>query len=400
MPVREFYKSPLTIYVVWHPDNEDGLAYAEAVYNTFCRDTLSPLTRGLGIPVRFRFKPPAGQELPIDIDFSVSDRNAVVLLADKKIFLNDKWKIYIESLLDKENDKNRVFPVALSDEAFLIDENRLNRKQWIKLTDINDSSKEKLLLKRIAELKNRLLHDLCRMFFNLTKVAEAEDQLTPPPIKLFISHAKVDGEKLASDFTKYIVANTKLKTFFDANDIEDAEDFEKAILENLKNSAIVVFLSDKYSTREWCRIEVIVAKRNKSPLVVVNDLQGIERRSFPYIGNVPTIRYKADCFEDVIELSLFQVLNNLYLDEKLKKEIDMYQLSDNFRILPIQNAPELFNYIDIKHLQNQQDNRKILVIYPDPPLGTEELKVLNDLDQNIVFITPTLVHNLLYNEGK
>ncbi|MBD0259481.1 MAG: hypothetical protein ICV83_27495, partial [Cytophagales bacterium] len=166
-------------------------------------------------------------------------------------------------------------------------------------------------------------------------------------------------------------------------------------LANLKRCAVVVFLSDQYSTREWCRIEVITAKRCKSPLVVVNNLQTGERRSFPYLGNVPTIQYRPDCFDRVVDLALFQVLNNLYLEEKLKKEIDLYALDKTFRIVSIQNAPELFNFIDIKLLQDGQDTRKILVVYPDPPLGTEELRVLNDLDPNIDFITPSVIHKVL-----
>lgn len=395
MAVKDFYKSPLTIYVVWHPDNETGLKYAEAIYNTFCRDTYSPLTRGLGIPVRFRFKTAKGEKYPIDIDVMTSDRNAILLLADTKMFMDSNWVGYIQNLLDKEDSNNRVFPVALSSYAFSIDENRLNKKQFINLTIIEDADKQTELLKRVEELKSRLLHDLSRMFLHLNKVSAVDEEPVNPPVKLFISHAKVDGEKLAGEFRNYILSAKKLKSFFDANDIEDAGDFGKAIIDNLKNSAIVVFLSDKYSTREWCRIEVIIAKRNKSPIVVVNDLQVGERRSFPYLGNVPTIRYKPGCFDDIINLALFQVLNNLYLDEKLKKEKDLYDLNDEFRIFSIQNAPELFNYIDIKRLQGEKDGRKILVIYPDPPLGNEELKVLNDLDSNIEFITPALIHNVI-----
>lgn len=398
MAVKEYYKSPLTLYVVWHPANEVGLTYGEAIYNTFCRDTLSPLTRGLGIPVRFRFRPLKNAHLPLAIDLSVSERNAIVLLADEQLFLDDYWLSYIQDLLNKENNLNRVFPVALSTYAFSIDEKQLNKKQFINLTGIVEANKQQELTKRIDELKSRLLHDLCRMFFNLAKVADEEQHQVLPPIKLFISHAKIDGENLASEFRNFVLSTKKLKTFFDTNDIEDAGDFEKAIVNNLKNSAIVVFLSDQYSTREWCRIEVIIAKRNKSPIVVVNNLQKGERRSFPYIGNVPTIRYQPGCFDDIIDLALFQVLNNLYLDEKLKKEIELYELSSTFKVFAIQNAPELFNYIDIKRLQKEQKTDKVLVIYPDPPLGIEELKVLNDLDPNIEFITPTLIHHILDND--
>ncbi len=222
MAVKDFYKSPLTIYVVWHPDNELGLKYAEAIYNTFCRDTYSPLTRGLGIPVRFRFKAANGEQYPIDIDVMTSDRNAILLLADSKMFLDSNWFGFIQNLLDKEDGNNRLFPVALSAYAFSIDENRLNKKQFINLTTIEDADKQKELLKRTEELKGRLLHDLSRMFLHLNKVSAVDEEPVKPPVKLFISHAKVDGEKLAGEFRNYILSAKKLKSFFDANDIEDA----------------------------------------------------------------------------------------------------------------------------------------------------------------------------------
>src|SRR6266542_618808 len=395
MTIKEYYKSPLTIYVIWHPLNIDGLKYGEALYNSFCRDTFSPLSRGLNIPINFRYLPVGGQNIPLDIDFSQSDRNAIVLLADVEMFADALWHDYIQNIIDKENAQTRIFPIALSDYAFSINESRLSKKQFINLTKITGSSEEDIFNKKINELRSRLLHDLSRFFFRISKVAEVDKQREEPPIKLFVSHAKLDGEKLATEFRDYVQANTKLKTFFDVNDIADAEDFKQAIKNGLKNSAIIVFLSDKYSSREWCRIEVIVAKRNKSPLVVVYNLDIGEKRSFPYLGNVPTIRYKENSFTDIIDLALYQVLNNLFFEEVLKKEIALHGIEEQFQIYPIENAPELFNYIDIKRLQKESDKKKVLVIYPDPPLGVEELKVLNDIDESIQFVTPSLIHKIM-----
>jgi hypothetical protein len=395
LKMKEYYKSPLTMYVVWHPAFKLGIRYAEALYNTFCRDVNSPLSRALGIPILFRFQREDGGSVPLDIDTTLSDRNAIILLIDDEMFSDGNWYSYIQKLLDKENLKStRLFPVALSKYAFSLDENRLTTKQFINLTSFNESSECLGSPNGFQELKSRLLHDLSRLFFKLEKVSDSEKQISPPPIKLFISHAKIDGELLAIQFRDFINSNTKLKTFFDANDIADAEEFEFSIKQNLSNSAIVVFLSDQYSNREWCRIEVIVAKRNKSPLVVVNNIQKGERRSFPYLGNVPTLRYEKDGFKDIIDLALFQVLNNLYVEEKLRKEIELYELNSNFHVIPLENVPELFNYIDLKRLQKEHSDKTILVIYPDPPLGIEEMNVLNDFDENVKFITPTSIHQI------
>ena len=72
-------------------------------------------------------------------------------------------------------------------------------------------------------------------------------------------------------------------------DIADGYEFEKQIETNIKDSALIVFHTDEYSAREWCRIEVLVAKRNKCSIVVVHDIKKGEKRAFPYLGNTPTI---------------------------------------------------------------------------------------------------------------
>lgn len=397
MPQEKYYKSPLSIFVVWHPDFQNGIKYAEEIYNTFCRDINSPLSRSLGIPVNFRFKSAKGGNTPIDIETSEADRNAIILLIDDELFSDEAWQDYIQNLLDKENKSNaRIFPVALTKYAFSLNESRLGKNQFISLEHLLDKDNPDIIDKSFKELKNRLLHDFSRFFYNLEKVSEIQKQRKDPPVKLFVSHAKVDGEQLAFQFRDYINSNTKLKTFFDVNDIADAEDFEQSIKYNLSNSAIVVFLSDQYSSREWCRIEVIVAKRNKSPLVVVNNILKGERRSFPYLGNSPTIRYEENNFDDIIALALFQVLNNIFVEEKLRKEEKLYDLSLKYHTIRLENSPELFNYIDIKRIQKEKkDNKPVLVIYPDPPLGIEELKVLKDFDDSVVFITPTLIHQII-----
>jgi hypothetical protein len=41
-----------------------------------------------------------------------------------------------------------------------------------------------------------------------------------------------------------------------------------------------------------------------------------------------------------------------------------------------------------------EGNKKLIVLYPDPPLGAEELKVLNEIDEKIIFITPIYLPTL------
>ena len=49
-------------------------------------------------------------------------------------------------------------------------------------------------------------------------------------------------------------------------------------------------MSDNYSTRYWCQRELISAKKNKRPIVIVNCVEKYEDRSFSAITNLPSVR--------------------------------------------------------------------------------------------------------------
>jgi hypothetical protein len=159
----------------------------------------------------------------------------------------------------------------------------------------------------------------------------------------------------------------------------------------LESTILVVFQTDAYSTREWCRIEIITAKRYKSPIVIVNAIMEGEKRGFPYMGNAPTIRWRNN-FDDIIDLALLQMLYNLYMEQMLKKYIEFFDLDQAHETAYLTSPPELFNFLDIKKMKEEK-GKTILVIYPDPPLGNEELKLLNELDKAISFVTPIMLPN-------
>jgi hypothetical protein len=387
------YKSPLTAYVIWHPAYEQGEKFANEIYSTFCRDITQPLSRGINIPVFYRSEPLQGKT-PIEIPYNESDRNAIIILVDEKMFEDENWRKYIRSLSKNKPANARLFPVALSQYAYHIDEKILGKSQFIKVDEIIGADPTDVFNKQWGLIKSRLLHDLSRQLLNLNSFYKA-NKSDDPPVKLFLSHAKKDGEVIASKFRDYIESNTKLNTFFDANDIADGHNFEQQIKASAENSALIVFHSDEYSNREWCRIEVITAKRFMAPIVLVYDITKGEKRTFPYMGNAPSIKWDNN-IEAIIDLTLLQVLSKYFNAEKLNKYIQQYNLDDKYSCLPLSKPPELFNYIDIEKMKRQEKDKKpYLVLYPDPPLGIEELNLLNDVDDNIEFITPILLPSYL-----
>ncbi len=384
------YKSPLTIYVIWHPGFKKGETVANYIYANFSRDVDSPLSRPIGIPIFYRSEPVHGLQVPRAIPFDQSDYNAFIVLIDDCFFNDDKWNMFVKDLIKKVNDHNRIFPIAFSSNAYYFEEATFAKTQFLDARPKNKENEQNEFDGILKGIRSRLIHALCRLLLHKKPTYQAEDEIdVPPPVKLFISHAKKDNEKEAGEFRDYIQSKTKLNTFFDTNDIADGYRFDIQIKQAIENgnAALVVFQSDAYATRDWCQIEILTAKRYKAPIVVVHNLVNGEKRSFPYLGNVPTIRFTGNNFDDIIDLTLYQVLMNVFNRYNLKKITELY-LDDGFEGVELSSPPELFNFSDILMLKNKSKTGTFIVLYPDPPLGSEELNVLKDMKADIQFFTP------------
>jgi hypothetical protein len=383
------YKTPLSVFIVWHPDYLEGQHMADFLYSVLCRDSSKPLIRSMGIPVYFRGTKAANKNQPIVIDFAESEYTAVIALVSDEFVVDKEFGIYLENIVDEcnsVNDKRRVYPIAISNNAFNVSTKLLpiNFIRVVKAISNNCYIDTKGNIH--SQIKSPVLHELCRLLMNMKKATDEIDSLTiSPPIKLFISHSKHDESKLdAAKFRDFINSQTQLKTFFDINDIAYGSNFGIEIKKAAHESALVVFQSDSYSDREWCRIEVLEAKSVGCPIVIVNAVENGEKRAFPYLGNYPSIRFKSN-FLDIIDLTLEQVLFNLYQKIFLDSLTDMYGIKAD-RILS--TSPELFNFIQLKSQGLSEGESFGLVVYPDPPLGSEEMDILNKLDSNFIFITP------------
>ncbi|UAB82850.1 toll/interleukin-1 receptor domain-containing protein [Zunongwangia sp. SCSIO 43204] len=382
------FKSPLSIYVLWHPEFKEGTNYAKSIYNTFSGVNGNVTHAKYDIPVHYRTLP-FKNETFAKIPFSESKKNALVILVDEYMFNDSNWTQAIDDLLKSKPANTRIYPVSLSNYAFDLNPEHLAPTQFIK-TNQKDPITGNEIEVNDRIIKYRLLESIAKLLFNVKDTYDSQKD-SDPPIRLFISHAKEDGEVLAMKFRDYIYSNTKLKAFFDANDIADGHQFEQEIKKHINHSAFVLFNTDEYANREWCRKEIIIAKRYRCPIIGVMDIKKGEQRSFPYSGNFPTIIWD-DNFEEIINLVLSQVISDKYNELYLKSIVQMYELERRYSCLVLPKAPELFNYIDIENFKKEEENmNSLIVLYPDPPIGIEEVSLLNDVDKEIKFITPLLL---------
>jgi len=223
------YKTPLSVYIIWHPEYEDGQKIANKLFSLLCRNIGKPLIRSIGIPVYFRNNKPLKE-----INFDESTNTAIVPLINDEFVNDNEFSEYINLLYDefaKGTNKIGIYPIALSGNAYNASD-KLSKLNFVKAYGKNVTSWEEIF----SVVKFPILHQLCRLLMDL------DANHKKPPVKLFISHSKHDdGLENAENFKKYVNDETQLDTFFDVNDIPYGSKFSDEIKSAIKEAALVVF---------------------------------------------------------------------------------------------------------------------------------------------------------------
>jgi len=365
-------KAPLALFVVWHPGFQEGITYANLIFSEFKRNVNDPLSRGMNIPVFFRFVKPLA-DIPNDYQFTV-----VVALIDSLFMISGEHVTYLQSLHEGNRDGFLIIPVAVEKTALNLSLGSLNFARLYE-KDAKDTKAE--------YLTSVIAHETARHLYNLPERSASSIIAGPPsPLKLFISHAKADGLEIAAHLKIYVEKSLPLKTFFDANDIAIGYDFSKEIERYISDTVIIAIHTDMYSSREWCRREILLAKENNRPIVVLNCFLNGESRSFPYMANVLTVHYASleddgkqggtSVWSKVITAVLKETLRLRYQElwmDYVGKALD-YDLTS---VVISAYPPELITVL--KKIDQVGDT----FIYPDPPLGSEEMAIIELMSKRI-----------------
>jgi len=375
-------QTPLNVHIIWHSEYETGLDFAEFLYNRLTRNVGDSLSRGIGIPIYFHTHKNSS------IDFNDSKRNILIIFINSSSLKDESWNGFINDLNKSTNlDSNSLLiPVAISKQSYKV-KGEISKRNFIRLFDKKEiEEKKRLLIQRIS-------NEMCRFLYGANRISDIPKTKKSKslPVKLFISHTKIDGMKIAKQINNYILSETPLKTFFDANDIRTGEYFRDEIIDNIKSddSVMLVIQSDKYSSREWCRTEVIEAKTFNRPIVVLNRLENGEYRSFPYMANVRTIKrgdssvkLEINEIEDIIVETLLETLKFKFQNLLISYFVESFNIKD-LKIQILSYPPELLSCLNIKE--------NTIVFYPEPPLSEEEIKILNKIGKSIRYLTPSQI---------
>ena len=365
-------KTPLSVHVIYNEKCKDGAKAYREIYKLLCRDSRDPFSDGLDIPVYPVVTSDTHPIQPLHTERSI--KSFVLLLIDENMYRSDESRRNVAELIKKEQTGELViYPVSLCKYAFEFDSD-LQYKQFISLKTFS-------VLDNWDEFKTRLFDALIRYL-----VDKGNNK-----IRIFISHSKKDmdniGEVRAMELRDYLRSKTKLDSFFDVNDIIDGDRFDKQIEAGVDNALLLILFSSTYSSREWCRREALMAKEKSVPTVAVFLINKDVDRIYPYIGNMPSAYY-ADDWRPIVNLLLRTALDQYYEKELL---FGISANNDTTQVLPY--PPEAYSFSIL-------DPDKQCVLYPEPPLGEEELTVLEKIQPQTKFVTPmqyTTQHIDLHN---
>lgn len=366
-------KTPLSVHVLFHSENKEGQKIFSELYKLLCRDIDDPFSDGLDIPVYYSI---GNDTSDIKLANSSSNKKVILLFIDINMFCSQNWRNKIEELVVTKDDNTLIVGVKQYRHSFSINK-AIGEIQSI-VVENTEAEHIKLFEENHWEKFTTQLFDMLIRF-----VGGKEDK---KPITIFISHSKQgnskdpkvkEGEATAKDLRNFLFSDTKLNSFFDVHDILDGYKFGEQIKAHAGNCSLLILFTDTYSSREWCRIEVLTAKEHKVPIVAVFMMKGNVDRVFPYIGNIPSTVYDGD-WRKIINLLLRTTLDQTVESELLKTEAN-----GTTTYLPY--PPEAFNMTMLK-----AGTKK--VIYPEPPLGNEELEILKSISskmgETVNFCTP------------
>lgn len=381
----------LEIYVVWHPDDLAGAGVAQDFVQHFHGTRFGGLVGG-AIEVYVRsvgWRGPADAPRPLPFP-GVPVLNGVVaaqLVAVVPVLGTElaavvesgtgPWHDYaidIVTTRDAHPECVGVFPVVVDRAA--VDGTKLNRI-FGRFHRIGRSAP-------VEQESSSRCRDLAQ------GIAQWAGD---PRLTVFISHtsrtAPGDEPQVASliELLRSVIGQTCLDDFFDTNDLQPGVDWDKEIRSAASTGALLAIRTDLYASREWCQREVLCAKCAGIPVVVLDALRRGEERGSFLLDHVPRVPVRHHC-DDERRADILTGLN-LLVDECLKGVLWRRQreLAQGRADLEVAwwapHAPEpatLVAWLAAERTAGRltgADSARIL--HPDPPLGTDEKKVLEQM---------------------
>lgn len=346
---------PMVVTVAHHPMDEAGGLIRDRLIAALDRVGMERSGVHTRVPVRIRSEAfhPNGRLRPLRAEGTALD---VLVFVRSSYMAEDStpWETLLEGwVVDDANHLTVTLDVEPNTPRFAA-LSSVQRAEWLGWDGLDDDA-------RARRIVISLINQARRKLSGLGIGGEREP--------IFVSHAKRDGRKAAERVVRHVAdpdSGLQLATFYDVKALDVGADWERQLEHGATTGSLLALLSDAYDGRPWCNAELLWAKRNRRPILVVDIGRQKTGRTFPYGGNAPHI---ANLLADTagIERVLLELLS-----EGLR--CDLFEIAVRARggdVIALPRPPEL---TDLAWIAKDTSSRPI--VYPDPPLPDVELTLL------------------------
>lgn len=380
--MSDIYRPEMVVHVLSHPDCGSAAMLEDYLFRLLVQDPADESRPGLNIPFfSWRNQKLGATGRPDPFSLENVHHGVIIALVDGHMARSPEWGTLIAALVkqvsDPFNSHHRLLPVILSPKVFEINPGLLGSMHAIRLYETK-------IVDQPRTLGVDILHELCRLLFSTPRKGRSH-----APVQLFLSHAKKDGTEIAQAIKNHLCHRSPMGAFFDARDIAPGHSFVQEIEGAIgdANATLVAIQTDAYASREWCQREVLEAKRLEKPVVVINAVDKREIRQFPYLGNTPSIRWQTaavvESCQQVVEVILMETLRTTYFKKLINNMLTGNTALESCRGLGA--PPELVTLLHVDRLNEENVNT---IVYPDPPLGSVELELLQKMRPGLSLVTP------------
>jgi hypothetical protein len=314
--------------------------------------------------------PPRATSLPPLPSLDQAERNVVIVLVDQSLFESRKhWKPYFDALAQVVRHPNDiVLPVSIFGDAHRVS-TTFHDINHVRVADPETVAKDDRVFQAILTV---ILRSIVEQPPSSSRYASGQDVKAVLP-RVFFCHCKADGDPLARDLRWYLHEHTQLNAFFDIHDIPHGSGVRNAIKSAISESCLLVIWTDRLLESRWCQFEILEARSQQRPLLVLDALSVQAPRVFPFLSNMPVVRWRNDAGE-VISSLLLELVRTHHIRLLFESLSSQETPTPRFMLHPpdIMEASSVLVAAGRKTATPTVD----LVVYPDPPLPAEELTFL------------------------
>jgi hypothetical protein len=355
-----------------HLDPEAGL-FEEAIVRAFQggKDAGGYLATGEDLDVQLELY----TEVPrasVDANLSSASHTLVVVLVDEHLLGLERplweWFENCWARVRREPVRHRMLVMPLTErlgQAFAAKSDALSSIQQLQAHALGEPAGRPPRLAMLA------LHAARELLAAAVRPTDQE----PSRLRIFVSHAKLDGLPLAHALRHEISTMPWLDKFYDVDDIPPGADWQRELELGVSSSVVLMLRTDAYDRRPWCQREVLWAEEYLVPSVLVDarTTLGAPSGGLPFDSS-PWVRIPDGNLFRILFAAIREDLRSQLFARRVESMRSNGDLPQGAQILVLGRQPSMSALARVCRIltsgrpASHGRQSHSMILYPDPPL--------------------------------